>query len=127
VRIKEECANSYEEDAGRKKGVGVREGGVHSPMVANMLNEGAYTRDMATYSVYILECADGSFYTGVTTDVDRRFKEHQAGTGARYTRSRGAVRMVYAEVCGTRSEAQKREASIKRLTRQEKKSLVARR
>jgi putative endonuclease len=79
---------------------------------------------MATYSVYILECNDGSLYTGIATDVARRFAEHRAGTGAKYTRSRGAVRVVYSAVCGSRSEAQKQEAKIKRMSRREKVTLL---
>ncbi len=76
------------------------------------------------YFVYILECADGSLYTGVTTDVARRFAEHAAGTGARYTRAHGAERIVYTEACADRGAAQKREAAIKRLSRGEKLELM---
>jgi putative endonuclease len=75
------------------------------------------------YAVYILECADGTLYTGITTDLKRRLKEHQAGTGARYTRARGAVRMVYTEKHKNRSTASKREAEIKRLPRARKLKL----
>jgi putative endonuclease len=102
----------------------VMERGVHTDMVAKMLPRCAYTRGMATYSVYILECDDGSLYTGIALDVERRFAEHKRGTGARYTRSRGAVRIVYQEVCGTRSVAQKREAHIKRMATRDKHALV---
>ena len=76
------------------------------------------------YFVYILKCADESLYTGVTTDVARRFNEHAAGTGARYTRAHGAKRIVYTEACGDRASAQKREAAIKRLSRGEKLEVV---
>jgi predicted GIY-YIG superfamily endonuclease len=79
---------------------------------------------MATYSVYIVACADGSLYTGVATDVLRRLEEHRSGKGAKYTRGRAPLRLVYSEVCGTRSVAQKREAAIKRMTRAEKETLV---
>ena len=79
-----------------------------------------------TYFLYILECADGSLYTGITTDVSRRLTEHQEGIGARYTRTHGAVRMVYVEECADRSFASKREAQVKRLSRKEKEDLVAR-
>ena len=70
--------------------------------------------------VYILECADGTLYTGYTTDVARRLMEHttgRGGKGARYTAARLPVRLRYSEVCPTRSLALKREAEIKKLTR----------
>lgn len=76
------------------------------------------------YFVYMLECIDGSLYTGITTDVARRLSEHQAGKGGHYTRAHGAKRMVYTEVHKNRSSASKREAAIKRLARQEKLKLV---
>jgi len=76
------------------------------------------------YFVYIIRCKDGSLYTGITTDVRRRFVEHQEGRGARYTRARGVVQVVYTEKCKNRSIASKREAEIKRMTRQEKLSLI---
>jgi putative endonuclease len=73
---------------------------------------------------YILECADGSYYTGWTTDPERRVKEHNSGRGARYTRARRPVRMVYLEELPDRSAAMKRELAIKRLGRDEKKRLA---
>lgn len=76
------------------------------------------------YFVYILRCKDGTLYTGITTDVARRLKEHKAGVGSRYTRSRGAQKMAYSEHCGTRSQALKREAAIKRLSRAKKLLLI---
>ena len=57
------------------------------------------------WSLYILQCSDGSFYTGITNDLERRFKMHQAGKASRYTRSHGPVEMLYAETCGDRSSA----------------------
>jgi putative endonuclease len=75
------------------------------------------------YYVYILECADGTLYTGITTDVKRRLAEHKAGTGGAYTRSHGARRMVYSESQPDRSSASKREAAIKKLSRAQKSSL----
>ena len=74
--------------------------------------------------VYILRCGDGSLYTGWTTDVARRVAEHSAGRGARYTRSHLPVELAYHESCGTRSEAMRREAEIKNMTREEKLSLI---
>lgn len=78
---------------------------------------------MAFYC-YILECADGTFYTGWTTDPERRLKQHNKGTGARYTRSRLPVKMVYLEPQPDRTTAMKREMSIKRLSRKRKKRLI---
>jgi putative endonuclease len=74
--------------------------------------------------VYVLRCCDGSLYTGWTTDVARRVAEHSAGMGARYTRSHLPVELAYSESCGTRSEAMRREAEIKNMTREEKLSLI---
>lgn len=78
------------------------------------------------YYVYIVACNDGSLYTGITTDVARRVDEHngEASRGARYTRTHRPVILQYVELCGTRSEAQKREAAIKRLSRAEKLRLI---
>ncbi len=79
----------------------------------------------ARYFVYILECSDDTFYTGITTDLSRRFVEHQEGIGSHYTRAHGAKRIVYSEVCLDRSEASRRESAIKSLSRKEKETLVA--
>lgn len=76
--------------------------------------------------VYILECADGSFYTGWTTDLDRRLVSHNAGRGGRYTRSRRPVKLVYWEECPDRRSAQQRELALKRLSRGAKFALIAR-
>jgi putative endonuclease len=78
------------------------------------------------YFVYILECADKSLYTGITTDLKRRLSEHQSGKGGHYTRSRKAVRMVYTEKKRNRSTASKREAEIKGFSRSEKLRLIHR-
>lgn len=77
-----------------------------------------------SYFVYIVRCADDSLYTGITTDVRRRMQEHNSGTGAKYTRSRGLVEPVYVERQPDRAEASRRERQIKLLTRQEKERLV---
>ena len=77
-----------------------------------------------SHFVYILECADGSLYTGYTTDPDRRVEEHNAGTGAKYTRGRTPVELVYTERFESRSAAMSREYAIKRLSRTEKEGLV---
>ena len=77
--------------------------------------------------VYMLRCADGSLYTGITTDVERRLAEHNGNgaAGARYTRSRRPVQLVYAEAACDRAEASRREAAIKRLDRARKLALAA--
>ena len=74
--------------------------------------------------LYMLRCGDGSFYTGITTDVDKRLEAHRAGKGAKYTRGRGPLELVYREECGSHSDALKRELEIKRLTRAEKQKLI---
>ena len=74
--------------------------------------------------VYILKCGDGSLYTGWTNDLERRVQTHAAGRGARYTRSRLPVELVYAEILPTKSEALRREAALKRLRRAEKLELI---
>lgn len=75
------------------------------------------------YFVYILLCKDKSLYTGITTDVKRRFVEHKIGKGGNYTRSHGVVRVVYEERKKNRSTASKREAQIKKLSKIEKLKL----
>lgn len=76
------------------------------------------------YFVYILRCADGSLYTGITTDLARRIKAHNEGKGAKYTRSHRPVTLAYREVCSDKSAALKREAQIKKLPRAEKEKLI---
>jgi putative endonuclease len=76
------------------------------------------------YYCYIVECADGTFYTGWTTNPERRVKEHNAGRGALYTRFRRPVKLIYLEEAPDRSAAQRREFSIKKLTRDKKNDLV---
>ena len=70
--------------------------------------------------LYILRCGDGSLYTGITTDVERRFAAHQCGKGAKYTRGRGPLEIVYREKCESHSHALKREYAFKTLTREQK-------
>ena len=74
--------------------------------------------------VYILECGDGSFYTGITNDLDARIAAHESGQGAKYTRGRGPLVLRYREEFETRSEASKREYAIKRMGRGEKIALL---
>lgn len=72
----------------------------------------------------MVECADGSLYTGWTTDPERRIKQHNAGRGALYTRWRRPVELIYLEEVDDRSAAQRREHALKRLTRQKKLALI---
>ena len=72
----------------------------------------------------MLRCADGSLYTGWTNDLARRLRAHELGRGAKYTRSRRPVTLVYAEECATKEAAMSREWHLKRLTKEEKEALV---
>lgn len=76
------------------------------------------------HHTYIVRCADGSLYTGWTTDLDRRVAAHNGGCGAKYTRSRRPVTLVYHETFATKEEALRRECAIKRLSRAEKLRLI---
>ena len=78
-----------------------------------------------TWHLYILRCGDGTLYTGITTDVEKRFEAHQSGKGAKYTRGRGPLELVYRETCGTHSDALKREIEVKRLSREQKQAWIA--
>ncbi len=81
---------------------------------------------MAPYYVYVVRCADGTLYTGVTTDLARRVEEHNSGRGAKYTRGRRPVRLAFFEPATSRGRALKREAEIKKLGRADKLALLAR-
>ena len=74
--------------------------------------------------IYILKCNDGSLYTGWTNDLERRVKAHNAGKGAKYTKSRRPVELVYFEAFSTKQEAMRREWEIKQLSRVEKCKLI---
>ena len=74
---------------------------------------------------YLVRCADGTFYCGWTNDLDRRMQAHNEGRGAKYTRSRRPVKLIYWEEFSTREEAMRREAAIKKLSRKEKETLVS--
>lgn len=74
--------------------------------------------------LYLLRCHDGSFYTGMTNDLARRLNQHQDGRASRYTRSRRPVKIVYSELCASRSHALKRESVVKALSRKEKEKLI---
>jgi putative endonuclease len=84
----------------------------------------APTRPNPRWVVYVLRCADGSLYTGITNDLPKRLKAHAAGKASRYTRSRVPVALAYTEPKRSKSDALKREAAIKRLNRRQKDLLV---
>lgn len=77
-----------------------------------------------TWKLYILRCRDDSLYTGITTDVEKRFAAHNAGKGAKYTRGRSPLELVYEEDCGDHSTALKRELEVKGLSREEKLKMI---
>lgn len=77
-----------------------------------------------SWKLYILRCGDGSLYTGITVDVQARLAQHRDGTGAKYTRGRGPLELIYVEDCEDHSVALKREHQIKALTRAEKLALI---
>lgn len=78
----------------------------------------------SNWQVYIILCSDNSLYTGITTDIERRFRQHREGKGARYFRGRKPLEVIYLENGHTRSTAAKREAAIKALSRTEKAILA---
>ena len=78
------------------------------------------------YYVYLIKCKDGSIYTGITTDLERRFNEHKKGKGGHYTKSKGVTKLLYSESCKDKSTALKREAEIKSWDRTKKLSLMKR-
>ena len=85
------------------------------------------SKSLANWSLYIIEASDNSLYTGITTDVDRRFEEHrQSPRGARYFNGRSPKRILYREDGHDRASASRREAEIKKLSRSAKQQLIAR-
>lgn len=78
----------------------------------------------SNWYLYILRCGDGSLYTGITTDVEKRLEAHRSGKGAKYTRGRGPLELVYREDCGDHSAALRREWELKRLTKEKKEDLI---
>ncbi|MBB3168667.1 GIY-YIG nuclease family protein [Simiduia aestuariiviva] len=82
------------------------------------------TQISTQWFVYIIQASDNSLYTGITTDVARRFEQHRAGTGAKYFRGRTPERLCYQEPCPDRASASRREWEIKQLTRTQKQALI---
>jgi len=79
---------------------------------------------MKSWFVYIVRCSDGSLYTGIAVDVEARIKKHNEGLGAKYTKPRRPVKLLYQEEHGNQSEATKREYAIKKLSRDQKLRLI---
>ena len=86
-----------------------------------------YARQGSLWQVYLLQCADSSLYAGVTTDLARRIQQHngQLAGGARYTRTRRPVALVWSKACDSQSDAQQRERALRRLSREQKLALIA--
>lgn len=80
--------------------------------------------DDGKYFIYVMECSDGSLYTGITNDTEKRLKVHNSGKGAKYTRGRLPVKIVYREEVQTKGEALSRERQIKKLKREDKLELI---
>lgn len=79
---------------------------------------------MSKNYTYMVECSDHTYYTGWTNDLEKRIRAHNAGRGAKYTKPRRPVRLVYFEVFGTKEEAMRREWEIKQMSRREKERLL---
>ena len=78
----------------------------------------------SNWYLYILRCGDGTLYTGITTDVEKRLEVHRSGKGAKYTRGRAPLELVYREECGSHSDALKREIAVKKLSRTDKEQMI---
>ena len=102
-------------------------GSVEEPGAKSLTETQSFLRIVASYVhyVYVLACSDDTYYTGYTTDVDRRVAEHDAGDGAKYTRGRTPVTLQYVERFESQSTAMSREYDVKQLTRAQKDALVA--
>ncbi len=87
-------------------------------------SHGEGTTHMSPWFVYILECRDGSLYTGIAINVDERVKKHNCGQGAKYTSGRGPVKLAFSERFGTHKDAARREAEIKKWNRKEKLQFI---
>jgi putative endonuclease len=79
----------------------------------------------APWSLYILECGDGSLYTGISNNVEKRLTSHQSGKGAKYTRTHQPVKLMYVEKCGRQGKAMSREREVKRFPKKKKLNLIA--
>ena len=83
-----------------------------------------FHRNSMSWFIYIIECSDSKFYTGITNNLDRRIKAHNSGNGGRFTKVRTPVKLLYSETVATKPAALKRELKIKQYTRQQKFELI---
>jgi putative endonuclease len=90
----------------------------------HLLTRNILERMSKLFYVYIVKCSDSTFYTGYTVDLNRRLETHNKGLGAKYTRGRRPVELVYQEICISKSEAIKREIDLKKMSRFEKLDLI---
>jgi putative endonuclease len=98
---------------------------VFAPLTANLPKDHSVaTSSNGTWQCYILHCADGTLYTGITNNMGKRLAAHNAGAASKYTRGRGPVELVFVEDCTDRSAALKQELAIKNLAREEKLLLI---
>ncbi|OIO69278.1 MAG: hypothetical protein COW19_07235 [Zetaproteobacteria bacterium CG12_big_fil_rev_8_21_14_0_65_55_1124] len=81
-------------------------------------------KDITDWFIYMIRCKDDQLYTGISTDVQRRFAEHQSGKGAKYLRGRGPLQLVFQQQAGSHSEALKAELAIKKLSKADKESII---
>jgi predicted GIY-YIG superfamily endonuclease len=87
-------------------------------------NEKTQDANRADWFVYLIRCGDGTLYCGIALDVEARLKQHQEGTGAKYTRGRGPLELVYHEACASKAAALRRERAIKGFSRAKKTALI---
>ncbi len=87
-------------------------------------NDSISSKPDTTWFIYLIRCKGGALYTGITTDVNRRFVEHQSGKGAKYLRGKAPLTLVFQQQIGSRSAALKAEASIKKLSKADKETIV---
>ncbi len=100
---------------------------VYKRMVKRMLEKelaSGSEESEESWLLYVLECQDGTYYTGITKDLERRIVQHNRGTASRYTRTRRPVKVIYSESCGSHPSALVRECAVKALSREEKEKLV---
>lgn len=96
---------------------------IYTPLLTQERGKGV-SYDIDMYFVYMLLCEDGSYYTGITNNLEKRFKNHVSGKGARYTKIHKPVKIIYQQEFATKSEALKREWKLKKLTRIQKEELI---
>ncbi|HWQ77703.1 MAG TPA: GNAT family N-acetyltransferase [Anaerovoracaceae bacterium] len=121
-RVIEKCGFTYE--GMLRKAYKIYDGSIRDVACYSMTKEEYEALQGKTHYIYIIQCADGTLYTGWTTDLDGRIEAHNRGAGAKYTRGRGPVRLLYSEVFDTKGEALRREKRIKKLGRAGKLKLA---